>query len=283
MNWFWRKPRRVAILGGGPSWVRAPWKDRSWEIWSHSSCFEGMPRADRWFEVHRPDVRAGEKEWSPRYRDWVTGKPCPPFTVENEDGTKLERHERTRTSPIYILDNFPELKEGVEIIGNDEIPNHRVIPRAKIEAYLRKKGAVEQEYTSSTAVWMLKLAIYEGVREIGIWGISYDEHGEFVVQRPCMEYWVGFARALGVIVYITPTAALGRDPHVYGFDGPNKNLVHTRKAYNKAKARPLFVKEATGETVIQHVPPEIQELIDQEKQIFGIDTEKLWKDMARKR
>ena len=268
------EPKKVAIVGGGTSWVRAPWDNPEWEIWAHSSCFEGLPKGDRWFEVHRPDVRAGEKTWSPRYADWLQGLPCP----------ATETHgERTRTSPVYVLDGFPELKAEVPKIFNESIPNHVVIPRAEIEKYLQSKGAVEQEYVTSTAAWMLKLALYERRPEIGIWGISYDEHAEYLVQRPCMEHWIGFARALGTLVYVSPSASLCRDPHIYGFDGNHKNLVHTNRPFRTAKAIPLTVGHALGKELIHNIPVEIQALIDREKTLFGIDTEQLWKDEAKKR
>jgi hypothetical protein len=261
--------RKIAIIGGGPSWVRAPWNDPTWEKWLHSSCFEGVPpdKVDRWFEVHRPDVRAGEKTWSTRYRTWLTGGDC---------------DKRTRRAPVYVLDKFPRMKRGVPKITNRQIPNKVIIPRAKIEKFLQSKGAVKQEYTTSTAVWMFKQAMFENVSNIGIWGITYNEHAEYIVQRPCMEHWIGFARALGITVYVTPSSSLCRDEHIYGFDGPHKNLVHTMQPF-RAEAKPVTVRQALGMEAMHNVPPFIQQLIDREKELFGIDTEQLWKDAAKER
>jgi hypothetical protein len=223
----------------------------------------------RWFEVHRPDVRAGEKTWSVRYQDWLRGKDC---------------GDKTRVAPVYILDGFPALKPDIPVIVNDEIPNHVVIPRAEMQSYLETKGATHEEYVTSTAAWMMRQLLYEqDVTDVGIWGISYDEHAEYIVQRPCMEHWVAFARALGITVYITPSASLCRDQHIYGFDGPHKNLLHTMRPYRGDKAQPMTRLQALGKEMIHNVPPEIQVLIDREKELFSVDTEALWRDAAKAR
>lgn len=255
----------VAILGGGRSWIRAPFADPSWQVWAHASCCEGMARSrvDRWYDVHRPDVRASAKTWSPRYQAWLRG---------TED----------RTAPVYVLDGFPPAPAGVSTVENTEIPGAVVIPRAEIQAWLEARGAVEQEYTTSTSVWMFKQALYEGATLIGLWGIDYEEHAEYLVQRPCLEYWIGFARALGVTVYVTPTSPLGRDAHVYGFDGYRPDLVHTHQPFVRAKVQRVRIAQATGAEPMHEIPAEIQALIDEEL-ARGVDTAAEWAAAARAR
>ena len=46
------KPKKVAIVGGGPSRRRAPYDDETWEIWAFSSRAWRYPRVTRWFELH---------------------------------------------------------------------------------------------------------------------------------------------------------------------------------------------------------------------------------------
>lgn len=260
--------RQIAIVGGGKSWIRAPFSDPSWEVWSHASCFEGMGsrRVDRWYDVHRPEVRASEKSWSQRYRAWLT-------SPETEG----------RTAPIYLLDGFTPAKPGVATVENHEIPNHREIPWREIQAWLATRGATEQEYVTSTGAWMLRHALWEAPDVIGIWGIDYEEHGEYLVQRPCMEYWIGFARAMGIKVYVTPTSPLARDAHVYGFDGYRPDLVHTHRPFKQIKAQRITVLQAMGAEPLHEIPPEIQALIDEEKSRFGIDTAAEWAKAAQVR
>jgi hypothetical protein len=216
-----------------------------------------------WYDVHRPEVRAQEKKWSARYRRWLT---------DPAEG---------RMAPVHVLDGFTPAAEGVATIENEDIPNHRVIPWREIRAWLCERGATEQEYITSTGAWMLLEALYDGATLIGIWGIDYEEEGEYRVQRPCMEHWVGFARALGVKVYVTPTSPLGRDAHVYGFDGFRPDLVHTYRHHRGVQR--ITRLQAMGREPMHDIPPEIQKLIDEEKSRFGIDTEALWHAAAQQR
>jgi hypothetical protein len=41
--------------------------------------------------------------------------------------------------------------------------------------------------------------------------------------------------------------------------------------------------QALGKEMIHNVPPEIQVLIDREKELFSVDTEALWRDAAKAR
>ena len=269
--------RQVALIGGGRSWVRAPYNDPAWEVWAHASVYKGIPRADRWFEVHTPALRAQDKSWSADYKGWLTVGEDP---------------DKPRTSPVYVLDNFATTKPEIPVITNDEITNKVVIPLREIEAWLHEQGGYddsaeyltgepserESVYTTSTTAHMFKQALFEGVERIGIWGINYDEHAEYLVQRPCLEYWIGFARAKGRKVYVTPTSPLGRDKHIYGLHGPHKHLVHTGQPF-KIQPIPLTVGQLTGRVAIGKMPPEIQALIDEEKERWGVDTTGKWDKM----
>jgi hypothetical protein len=231
-------------------------------------------RVDAYFDPHTPEVRARVKPWGARYQAWLT---------DPAEG---------RTAPIYLLEDTSPTRVNADQdplprVERSEVFNHIVIPQAEIQKWLESHGAVQQEYTTSTGVWMFKQALYEGRNDlqnltIGIWGIDYEEHAEYLVQRPCMEFWIGFARALGVKVYVTPTSPLGRDEHVYGRDGDRPDLVHTHQPFRaskvlgkKAKVQPITVLQAMGVEPIHEIPEEIQKLIDEEK-ARGIDTHALW-------
>jgi len=42
---------KVAILGKKPTKLKAPFNDKSWEIWSINKT-EDLPRCDKWFDLH---------------------------------------------------------------------------------------------------------------------------------------------------------------------------------------------------------------------------------------
>lgn len=58
------------------------------------------------------------------------------------------------------------------------------------------------DYFESTISYMLALAIYEGYKDIGIYGVSMNAGEEYAHQRPNLEYLIGLARGKGISVTI---------------------------------------------------------------------------------
>lgn len=271
----------IAIVGGGLSWIRAPWDNPKWEVWAHASIHVGVkPReAALWFDVHAPTVRAEPKVWSDDYSAWLM-------------------REEGRTAPVMVQETSPQP------------PNSSILPRAAIHTWLQKHGGTKKEYVTSTGVWMLLYALYREASKahpctckighpfgavcptseqfifrnltLGLWGINYEEDTEYVVQRPCMEYWLGFARALGVKIFITPTSRLCRDRHVYGFDGHRADLLKGHAGKMTYGVTRISTAQITNGILHPAITPAIQAMIDEEREIFGMDTEQLWKEAASK-
>lgn len=237
-------PMQVAIVGGAPSWQRAPWGRSDWQVWAHASIHEGVkPReADLWFDVHLPSVRAEPKSWAADYDAWLNG-------------------QQGRTAPVVVQDAEPRP------------PNTVVLPRAEIAAWLASTGYDGGEYVTSSASWMLLYALMQGATRVGFWGINFEDTAEYRIQRPCLEHWIGFARGRGVAVYITPTSRLTRDAHVYGFDGHRQALLDAHGALAPGTAvrlTPALVRQ--GRLPAVAVTPAMQALIDEERELFGVDT-----------
>lgn len=93
----------------------------------------------------------------------------------------------------------------------------KVYPLAKVRAFFGGKNY----FTSSTS-YMLAMAIYENADEITINGVDLVEDQEYAYQRPCMEFYVGYARAKGIKVNIPRQSALCRHSFVYGQERPKK-------------------------------------------------------------
>ena len=245
--------KQIAIVGGGLSWTKAPWGDPAWSVYAHSSMYVGVkPReANLWFEAHLPEVRAEPKTWTADYDAWL---------LRGED----------RTAPVVVQDVEPRPVNSI------------VLPRAEIWQWALEHGAdPEGEYVTSTGVWMLLYALYQGATHIGIWGINYEEKTEYNVQRPCMEHWVGFARALRVPVTVTKTSRLGRDRHVYGYDGHREDLLKGHKRFRPGDAaRLILVKD--NKLPVHELPPAVQELVDEEREVYGVDTRALWAEALEK-
>jgi hypothetical protein len=204
---------------------------------------------DLWVELHRPEVRAEPKTWDNDYATWLL-------------------HGVGRTAPVLVQDAEP-------------IPARaQILPRREIAAWVQARGATGTEYVTSTGAWMVLYALFRGATTLGLWGMNYEDHSEYVVQRPCLEYWIGFARALGVAVYITPTSRLCRDRHVYGFDGHRADL---QRAHALSTATRLTTADVLrGRIPARMIPPDVQALIDEERELFGIDTEAEWRKAAER-
>lgn len=232
---------KVAIVGSANSRSRAPYDDADWQIWAHACAHKmrGVGRVDRWFDIHIPAVRDQVKGWDADYPAWLRG-----------DG-----------------------RDGVIVIQppTDGIANAMVYPRADVEAWLRSRGGLPgKAYFTSSLAWMVALALYEGATHISLWGITFAQKYEYVVQRPCAEYWIGFARALGVSVEIAKTSPLCRSGHVYGYGGPRPDL----KKDVPYAPRPLMLVGSGGQLPeLMAVPPEVQQLIDEQRDLYELTHE----------
>lgn len=93
--------------------------------------------------------------------------------------------------------HFPEHRIGKKIImqdQNDDVPGCERFP---IESVINQKP-----YLTSTLAHMLYYAIYfcPGLKEIELYGFEAESNTEYAVQRPCIEYWVGHGRGLGMSI-----------------------------------------------------------------------------------
>ncbi len=202
--------RKIALVGCAKSWAAAPFDDPSWQIWAHASCQPlGLSRVDRWFDLHRVEVWRQGKVWYkatdalPTYVSWLSAL-CAPIVMQ-------QHYLIVPTSEAYPL------RAVVETFGI--VPAEWAItPEATVWWDLvRTRG----EFTS-TAAYMLALALYEGVDEIALFGIDFIGADELkierAVQRAGMKYWVGFARALDVPVTVSPGSYFEWNPWLYGYE-----------------------------------------------------------------
>lgn len=155
--------RKVAIVGGGPTRRRAPFKDASWDIWAFSSRLWRPPRITRWFEIHHiVDLR----------QQLATRK-----AGRRTFGGYL-RFMRRLDCPVYMYK------------PRRSIPNSVEFP---VDRLLAEFGRC----FTSTASYLIALAIQEGYDVIGLWGV--DMRGKkYVRQRPAVRYLLGIARQRGI-------------------------------------------------------------------------------------
>jgi len=58
------------------------------------------------------------------------------------------------------------------------------------------------DYFCSSIDYMLALALLEGAKEIHLYGVDMSMTDEYAHQKPSAEYWIGYARGMGVTVVV---------------------------------------------------------------------------------
>jgi hypothetical protein len=165
--------RKVAIVGGGPSRRQAPYDDPSWEIWAFSSRRYRYARITRWFELHSfIDLRQQLATYKPGRRSY----------------SSYIRFLHRLKCPVYMQRKHRSLPTSVTF------PIHDVIK------------AFGRCYTS-TASYLIALAILEGYDVIGLWGIDVKRR-EYLKQRPAIKYLLSIAKQKGIKVVFAPRCAL---------------------------------------------------------------------------
>lgn len=156
-------PKKVAIVGGHGSRRKAPFRDKTWDIWVFSSRRWRPPRITRWFEIHAmTDLKqqlAGKRPGRRSFRNYM-------------------RFMRKLKCPVYMMK------------VQRRIPNSVPFPfKELVNEYGR--------CFTSTLSYLIALAIHEGYDEIGLWGIRLKGK-EYARQRPAVQYLLSLARQKGI-------------------------------------------------------------------------------------
>lgn len=212
--------KKVGIVGfASSSRDQAPYNDESFDIWSLNHAYNHVPRWDAWYEIHprvhfqRDLLRDGLTQDGKRHVEWLAKEPA--------DGR-----------PIWCQDHY------------DDIPASRRWPRDEINAWFLNHGGQPlphgyygDDYYTSTPAEMLAHAIFLGYEEIHMYGIDMLQAEEYYYQRSGCEYYIGFARGLGIKVYIPPTSALCKANYVYGYSEPPTDVQHLQPYMDYLQAK----------------------------------------------
>lgn len=200
-----RTRRKVALVGGAPTLVYAPWDDFGWEIWAHASCAQRCKRVDRYFDPHpRHCFEEKAKNGFFNYYEWL----------------------QTLTIPIYMQDKFRDIPASVKIPKDRILTEHR-------------------RFLHSTGAWMVALAMLEGVETIGCFGMHFDGAGERQAQRENFLYWLGLFEGNGGRVVTPPSCTLFAVDTLYGYESHTAEQYEARKKMHaNDKADPTFNPKA---------------------------------------
>lgn len=185
---------KIAIVGFTSSLHDAPWGDPEWDVIGcnnlHNQIPDLWPRATGWFNLHEWD---GIKD-DQAHVDWLNAGHM----------------------PVWM---FPEVIEEGRAAGNP-LPSAVPFPRDELLAQFKGQLAGWRYYTNSVS-WMIAFATARilansGDGEIALYGVDMATSGEYGIQRPSCEYWLGVAEGAGIKVTIAKKADLLKCAFLYG-------------------------------------------------------------------
>lgn len=173
--------KRIAIVGTSKSSCElANGEPADVEIWGLGSTRTFLQRIDRFFEMHTRAWnlrRAGKAFWGHQH------------------------YLQTFAGPVYM--------QAVD----ETIANSIAYPLSEMREIFFKD---EKVYFSSTVAYMFALAIAEKADEIRLFGVDMSSRMEYAHQRGGCEFFIGWARAIGIKVTIPDSSPIMKAP-LYGF------------------------------------------------------------------
>ena len=199
-----KKNTKVSIVGWAANTRgHAPFDDDTWDIWGCNEVgMSGMPGKRFTAHYNLHTPKELNKEQFAPNMEWLRG----------------------RSEPVWIL-------PGCEAL----VPNAKVYPVADMFAKYGK-------YFTNSISYMLVHAIEQGYKNIALYGIDMAMDSEYQYQRPCVEYYIGLARGMGIVVDIPPDSAILSFPWIYGVqDAPTTEGI-VSEATLREKGRELEVQ-----------------------------------------
>lgn len=181
------KKDKIAIIGKAPSSRElGPWEDHSWEIWTISDSVP-LHQVPRWDRHFELHPPHFFKDKNPGYWKWLT---------QPHDG-----------KTVYVREVTPEIPTGIQY-PIAEVVNH-----------------FQSRYFTNTISYMIALAIMNGPKAIGVYGVDMAQtmpvlggSPEYQNQRPSCEWLLGVAMGAGIEVVIPEQSDLLKTPYLYGFE-----------------------------------------------------------------
>jgi hypothetical protein len=178
--------KSCAIVGFAPTWQQTPWDDRNLELWGMNALHRvaGERNWSRWYQLHDIELGHGKNDYD--HLGWLRAQ---------------------KDIPIFMWE---------EHIAKYEIPNAVPYPKQEILDFF------DTDYFTNTVSWMLAHAIYEGYKNIQVYGVDMAQdsvlqgQSEYSYQRPSCEFFMGWARGAGIDLYLPPESDLLKTPYLYG-------------------------------------------------------------------
>lgn len=213
---------KVCIVGYAENSRHLAWfDDPDCEIWGVNQLTRFIPREDRHFQIH---TNWDAKEHWAAHTDqaaWLKACPIPVYMIGHEPAI-----------PNSLAYPVQWVKEQLGLAGDPDI---------------EKSGL---DYFTSSIAFMYALAIAEGFKEIGIYGIDLIIGREYDFEKACVEFYMGIAHARGIQIHRPENSALLWQSHRYGYEtAPNYGFFGLQVLANR---RDAIQKEVTKHRDLVH-------------------------------
>lgn len=205
-------------LGGKPppQYPPSDFIDDTWQIWGCSpGAWAVVPRADRWFEVHRWEP--GQTWFSPEYTGFLCQFRGPVYVggdipvIQNQTPYPIERVEAEFSA--YFLHSSLSLMLALAIL---EIEETRVARRAIRAARHGAKPGDPVIASMPAGASLEETDANDSDDTIGLWGVDMAATEEYGDQRAGCQFFILEALRRGITVYVPPESCLLRPKPVYG-------------------------------------------------------------------
>lgn len=183
-------PERVLIYAAGLGKTEAPLDDPSWHVWA-LNLVAPMDSEDRLRCDLWFDLHQRVAQTDDDMR-WI--RKCP--------------------VPIVVPDDLADVSPNAI-----EFPLYRVLTTFPVAPF------------ACTFAYQMALALLAEFDTIGLYGVelAYGSERERTVEWACVNWWIGYAEAMGIEILRPQNTRLGRHPYLYGIDYQAE--IESTKAY----------------------------------------------------
>ena len=118
---------------------------------------------------------------------------------------------------------------------------------------------LDSRYFTSSVAWCIAFAVVQGYREIYVYGVDMSADTEWAYQRPCCEYWIGYARGRGIKVFVPDESVLFKTPWVYALEECPQHEgaitladIEAEEAHYAKQARDHLLAHSAAEALVTH-------------------------------
>lgn len=156
---------------------------------------------------------------------------------------------------IYTV---PDHRNGKTIIMQDDNEDVPGCDRFPLEV-ITKSGKI---YLTSTLAHMLAMAINYYIAddsqcsEIELYGFEAESNTEYAAQRPCIEYWVGYGRGLGISIEAPGSGLLKGRHYAYNdYDQGYRSRLEMRKQALQVQLHDAEIESVKSEGELNALTP----------------------------